>query len=489
MRFFLRLVDWRHEFLLFAVAAMDTCWVYPWIALFLAIAAGPAYLVSPVAIGFWYLLAVYVARALNNLTLNLRQQQALNAALAVLAVLATLKFQLYGSYSWLSLRWLGQLARDVMAYRLAIPPHLLIFVLGLLIWGRGLQLARDSLGLATAGFHLRLGIVSFMLYMISAAFGAPPTHTALLLFFFYFGLLALALGRITEVGLTRGGARAPFGRGWLIILIVSAALVLLLALFATSLFSLDHIRAFFDLLRPITEPLGQLLARIFIAILNVIFWFIIRLINWVRSLMGEAEPIELQLPQLGELDELPEEAASGTLLQWLKIGRDAFLIGLVLLAVLLVFLAFRRQLRLRATQRDETRESVFSRDDFLDDLAALLRGGWARLRDGAGHLARRLSDRYSLISIRRIYASLNALAAERGYPRGQSQTPYEYRAVLQRAWPEQSAEISFLTEAYVRAHYGSVQDATDTLQRAREAWEVIRRTLPAVEALSGEARQ
>ncbi len=114
----------------------------------------------------------------------------------------------------------------------------------------------------------------------------------------------------------------------------------------------------------------------------------------------------------------------------------------------------------------------------------MLRDGWARLRDGADSLARRLSDRYSLISIRRIYASLNALAAERGYPREKAQTPYENRAVLQRAWPEQSAEISFLTEAYVRAHYGSVQDAADTLRRAREAWEVIRRTPPAEDIAS-----
>lgn len=488
MRLLFRLVDWRHEFLLFAVAAMDTCWVYPWIAFFLSVAAGPRYVIPLVAVGFWYLSAIYVSRALNNLTLDLRRQQALNATLAVLAVLAALKFQLYGSYPWLSLRWLRQMARDMLAYRLALPPHLLIFLLGLLMWAWGLQTARNNLRLATVGFHFRLGIVSFMLYILAAALGAPSTPPWLMLLFFYFGLVALALGRITEVGLMRGGARTPFGRSWLIILIVSAALVLLLALFATSLFSLDHIRAFFDALRPITEPLGRLLARILIAVLNIIFWFIIRLINWVRSLMGEAEPIELELPQLDELDELPEEAGSSTLLHWIKIGRDAFLIGLVLSVVLLVFLAFRRQLRRRVAQRDEMRESVFSRDEFVDDLVALLRGGWARLRDGADNLARRLSDRYSLISIRRIYASLNALAAERGYPRGQSQTPYEYRAVLQRAWPEQSAEISFLTEAYVRAHYGSVQDAADTLRRAREAWEVIRRTLPAGEAVS-EVRQ
>jgi hypothetical protein len=80
----------------------------------------------------------------------------------------------------------------------------------------------------------------------------------------------------------------------------------------------------------------------------------------------------------------------------------------------------------------------------------------------------------SAISIQRIYANLVRLATRAGYPRIKAQTPYEYLAVLNEAWPESAADVALITDAYVSAHYGQVPDSREELQRIRESWERVR---------------
>ena len=126
----------------------------------------------------------------------------------------------------------------------------------------------------------------------------------------------------------------------------------------------------------------------------------------------------------------------------------------------------------RLRERDVMRESVWDTDDLLDDLAGMLRGGWQRLRDGAAAgWDRVFGERYSMASIRRIYASLVQLAEDRGIRMGEEQTPYEFADVLRQAWPQHVAEIQVLTESYVRAHYGERGDTESGLRQAVEAWE------------------
>jgi len=262
-------------------------------------------------------------------------------------------------------------------------------------------------------------------------------------------------------------------------LLVSAAIIVGLGLLTSSIFSLEHVQSFFRSLRPIIEPVGRVLTNIIIVLLYLVFLLIAFVAQWLRRLLGQPQPVEIELPQLGELRDLQEGFDLERWLGWIKLGRDVLVVALVVLAILAVFFAVRRQLRRRAEGRDVLRESIWSPEDFMDDLAAFLRGGWRRLRDGAAAgLARLLGDRYSLISIRMIYASLNALAAERGFPRVEAQTPYEYIRALHKAWPLHPDEIRLLTEAYVQAHYGQRQDTDEALRQTREAWERLRAAQP-----------
>jgi hypothetical protein len=103
---------------------------------------------------------------------------------------------------------------------------------------------------------------------------------------------------------------------------------------------------------------------------------------------------------------------------------------------------------------------------------------------GLRGLRRRLVAR----SIRRIYAALTALGAERGYPRPAARTPYEHLRALQQAFPGCEEPVQRITDAYVAVHYGELPESREALQAVRADWEHVRdvanhSTLPASGAL------
>ena len=474
-----RFLDWRREGLHLLAAAMETCWLYLWVGFVLAFFSGPEYALPPGLVFIWLFLAATLLRLLDNLDLPLRRQQAILLAFGLLAILAGIRWELYRGGGLLSVAWVGRLFRDMAAYELAIPPQLALFLAGLFIWWRGLRLGQDTLVSMAVGRRFRAGIVMLMFYLIVSALSTGEVPALLLPAYFFFGLVAIALARIIELGEIRGGVRAPFTGSWLGILAGSALSAVALGLLAASLLSVERLQTWLDRLRPLLEPLRNVL----FALIGLFFYIAAVAGGWLaqllRRLLGEPEAEEGTLPDLSGLEDLAEQLEALETGSWVKLGRDAMLVFLLVAAILLVFLAVQRRRQRRARQRDVLRESVWSSDDLLDDLAGLLRGGWQRLRDGAAQgLAILRGERYPLDSVRRIYASLNRLAEERGHPRREAETPYEYQGDLDAAWPEHAEEIQQLTEAYVRAHYGGRADTDEALAQARQAWERLHAAKP-----------
>nr|HID12489.1 DUF4129 domain-containing protein [Anaerolineae bacterium] len=83
------------------------------------------------------------------------------------------------------------------------------------------------------------------------------------------------------------------------------------------------------------------------------------------------------------------------------------------------------------------------------------------------------------MTIRRIYAHLGALAAERGYPRAPYETPYEYLPTLKQAFPGNREEVARITEAYVAVHYGELSERPEDLATIQAAWERLCETAAA----------
>jgi hypothetical protein len=157
-------------------------------------------------------------------------------------------------------------------------------------------------------------------------------------------------------------------------------------------------------------------------------------------------------------------------------------VGIILGVLLLLILAVISLRRLRAQaagEPGEERESVWQEINLRRSLRDLLRDGRRRLgeiADGVGQSS--LGRMFAALTIRRIYAHLSGLAAERGHPRAINQTPYEYQPTLELAFPGCHQEVRRITEAYVAVHYGEVPERPQELRAIRAAWDRVRETAP-----------
>lgn len=468
------LLDWRREFLALAVAVMETCWLSLWIDLALGFMAGPAYGISFLYVLLWVYLSMLVVRLLDNFELDLIKRQLIVMGIGLVAILGVLKASLYGGFPLLSLRWLGVAWRDVMSIWLLVPPQVVILLLGLLAWWRGIRLGQMSLGSAEVGVRFRFGVLAFMFYLIMTALMQEPVPEWGLVGFFFASLIAIAVARVIELEAQRGGVRSPFGANWFSILVGSAAVVVLIGIFVAGVLSLDNVKALLDSLQPIFAPLRQLVAIVIALFFSIVFVVGGYLARWLRRLLGGPVEAPEVIEDGGILDQFGSELDPLQAWQALKVGRDTVLVAVVLLAILLVLVAVRRGRKRRLAQRDVTRESVWSTEAFGQDLADWLRGGLQRVRDGVANGLSWLQGRYALTSIREVYASVLKLAARQGVERATGETPTEFAPDLQAIWPEQEAEIAWLTEAYEDAHYGHRADSPDALSRANVLWQHLR---------------
>jgi hypothetical protein len=152
--------------------------------------------------------------------------------------------------------------------------------------------------------------------------------------------------------------------------------------------------------------------------------------------------------------------------------------GLILVARLI-----RRLAEEREKDQDVERESVWSTQDFADDLRNSLRQGLDNLRAFVSQFGNRKMR--SAASIRKIYASMVDLATEAGYARRPAVTPYEHRDTLYEAFPGGREAVDAITEAYVRVHYGQVPDSRAEMRQIVRHWEQVQAHVVVKEAAPG----
>ncbi len=468
-------VNWRRELLYLGLAAMECCWLYPWQTLFLGY-RGQALRIPMVGLLAILMLALYLTRLFNQSSVSLAMQRAVTLAFALSSTVLLLKLRAYANYAVTDLSWLARFVRELANILQRVPVSLVIFLIGLYLWWRGIEIAQKSLSLESVGFSFRLGIIAFLwLYLARVLFF---TAEALPYAFLYFlvGLITVGLARVEDVSQSRAGIRSPFNGAWLAILGGSALVVSALSLIAVNLFSFRNIAAVLNASRPlaqwiawVTRPLQALVAWL----LQLMLRFFIGAFS---RFLGSNEAPESST--WGELDELLREwqqrpAQSPpliwTIIQWTAIG-----LGLLLLLALLAFSIGRVRLALQESRSAE-HESVWDADSAARDIRDTVGGRWRRWREELlARLARLRGEEYSLASIRKTYASLARLAAASGYPRHDAETPYEYVSALQRAFPASEAEIQLITNAYVRVHYGERSFSPEYVQQVRDAWLEIR---------------
>ncbi len=438
-------INWRQEYLHITVLLMTALWFSPWMALslgwFVTISVSTALALGAVHM----LIPLLLVRTMRYRQTAPRRKALFTALIMVLVVSITVLLmpQLVTEYRTENRIEVESLFHFGKSSRVPAGPLLLLWIL--LLWGRGSRMAHVYVTLVRASFGMRLGILAFFWVLVFAGQTLREDSLALLPFFFFFGLLSSGLARASSLGQDRPGRDTLLGRGWIVSLVAIALLVTLvgysLALWMagmkTDLLARTFITigsGFLTLVFLISSPV-LLLIQGFFSLLKMLLPDKLSgdVIGYAKDKGGSAPHINI--PWLGDLANL--------LGNGLLIAVAAMLIVMVLF--LLWFLLIVRGEH--EDDEDEERE-ILGTGEVVGGLKQAFRDGWRRLVDvfgifrqfGLGH------DLFAALSIRRIYAHMEKLAGERGYPRAISETPYEYYRELERAFPGLRNDYQRITE-------------------------------------------
>ncbi len=478
-------VDWKRAVLDASLVAMEAAWVSPWV-LFLIRPFAPRHPAVQLGLGVFaaLLLVALLVKGMNRLNVAPRAVSVVVMALGLASGVLAVRVHLYPRGIPLA-AWLAQVGQRFAGISEAIPADLILLLVAFFLWWRGLTLGTREHTFERVGFSFRAGIALLMWNAaLSSLVGWRVPILGFAVVFFFFGLLAVGVGRVYDLELqpeSGGKASTPF---WVASTLGAIAAVLLLSVLAAQLLTVGNISAALGAL----APLWRILEAAALLIAQALFWLLQPLLDWFvrffRSLMPAEVPATTPVPEAtpGFLPQTP--APPPPYLDALKY----FVVGLFILGVLaLVAFSVRRVRAAAATGRQEEREidrtAAPSEPGLLNTLRAGLDRAAALLKTvGEFGLGKRFR---AAVSIRWIYANLLRWAAEMGHPRKESQTPYEFFQALAPAFPELAEDLRAITDAYVRSHYGEVPDAPDELQKIRSRWE---RILEWSRAREGDAR-
>ena len=343
-----------------------------------------------------------------------------------------------------------------------------LFFLLAFTWWRGLSLTNRQVDHKESGLRLRLGglILAPVVVGVGMLPGGPPALPFVLLFFLA-GLMTIALTRAEEIAMDQTGASYPMRPQWVAVVFLSSLLAVSVAGATAAALSGEGLvrvsrwlEPFWQAVRLLTAVVVLMAAYATFFLLTPLVWLLRRLAQRF-NLLPPADPGQDVAPvETGptDINELIEALQRPGLPEWINQA-----LGLVLIAgvLLLLYAVFARYFRERVI--------VFGQGE----MAAAGRTGEA----GAGlgeRIRRRLGlwrRRRAAASVRRIYRKMCDAAAVAGYPRAAAETPYEYLATLNEAWPEGAAETRLITGAYVKVRYGEVPETKEELDEIGAAWQ------------------
>jgi hypothetical protein len=449
----------------------ELSWFYPWLAVLGRLLTKSERVLGPGAVFGLFFLALIAVRLLGRWRIAERYQRLALGGLILLTALLLIHIQVYSHTSLLSSRWLGASLSQLLRFEQAMSRELFLILATLAIWWRGLTMAQESLFTDVVGFKFRLGILFVIALLVVQAVSYREDVTFWMLSLFLCGLVAVALARVKD-GTPAGDESRQFSPSWLLLLLVGAGGTLLLGLLLSRFFTTETIVS--RALGLVFRAVLAVLFYIFVAVSYALVWVINALVKWFVGTFLSGEPVTLEPLNMSPLAFDFEQQLQGPVeppvwFNWVLQG----LVVLIVVILFLLLLVLVRRWRLgAATEGDVWRESVWSSREVGQGLLNGLRGGLRRLADLFSGRERRPA--YSAATVRRIYASLLALAEKRGAVRPPPRTPLEYLATLQAAFPGWGTEVRVLTRAYVDAHYGRLPDTEAEFQALQDAWRRIR---------------
>ncbi len=466
--------SWFSPALLLALVGMEMSWFAP---LILSLhrrgweTAPGWYLAGLIAV---MLAMMVVARVLSARRIGSPAFKLLVLATVVFIALAILRLYVFRGESWSSLAWLGP------AFITADPRRidtLLVLVTVAYLWWRGVSFLQRDVTFFSISLDFRKGVLGLA---IGASLYDTLTHHPAAVFiygFFFFSLVVVALGRIEDKAATSNSPGARPGFGWMGIVAAGSLAVVALIAWLSRLWSAEAFGRLGQLLAPGAAGLGRLLENVLVLMLRLLEPLMAALVALLRFAIS---PLLARLRQqppafLETLDTYLSQPTGAQVVDpaWIEPLFGVVLpctLGVLVLLALALWLQRRRAFFARS-QEAETRSPTTGREQQgLAQLVDRVRGLTTLI--GRFGIGRRF---YAALSVRHIYANVQHLAADQGFPRHKAQTPNDYLPALAAAFPGHEADVTHITTVYNACEYGDVPTGVAELRRLHDVWEAIRR--------------
>ncbi|MEZ4589941.1 MAG: DUF4129 domain-containing protein [Chloroflexota bacterium] len=322
--------------------------------------------------------------------------------------------------------------------------------------------------------------------------------TPYILLFFLAGLTSLALIRAQEIEQNQPGTLPMLHPRWVTAVFLASLLIIFTAGTAAVLISGAAANNIIGLLAPIWQGLrltgmvGLLTLFYLLEPLGNLFeWFA----NTVEQILRNLSPglsawwttfgkivgkilLNRRLPP--PTNEMPFGPGNPQSLEdierlTVQVSRNGQII-IVLLAIAMILLVARLVSRLYQEAALTTRASGRLSQRTQDEAAE-------------GNLLQQFLGRLGLwrgwqtaVTIRRIYRNMLRAADASGYPRLETETPYEFLRTLALAWPNHRAETRLITDAYVKIRYGELPETKEEIQAIKTAWQILEKSPPSAQA-------
>jgi hypothetical protein len=494
----LRNIDWLAVVIYpLAVVLMEAFWVYPWLVW---LGVWPVFVESRPAVS---LASVIIVLALSLIVTRatIRQEwpewtiRAVVIGCGLITIFFVLRIEYSAGYSFFSGGWfsyVGQILRST--FKSAHPAVIALPVL-LYLWWRGIILGRTTSYFKSIYNSFLLGMVALILLIIfwqlssgSGDFGGPGSNVGLyVIAFFFFGLVALAIGHlyVMRSQMHREDAAMTSVWRWLPIMTVVIIGMVVIGLGAASIFSTEFFAAVKEISGVIFGGLGKVFYYILIPF-NYIFAGIIYLLRLLINLIRPEQPPELQesggtgVPSMQEVVTRDIPPVVTTVLQWLVI---------VAIVAIVIYILARAISRVRARRErdeiEEIHESLWSMSGLRDDLRLLLNmlGRKFQRKPGPARAYHFDEDAPGRMDIREIYRHLLWEGARSGVPHRKHETTVEYEGRLGQYVPDGKGPLARITGLYDDVRYGEIRPGEEQVDSANDLWKTLR---SAVRRLRGD---
>ena len=437
----------------------------------------------PAHITIWLLLIMMLpfnlARLMSLLQIATHHQRTVMAVSLLLTVLISIRSLIYSPQSIFDVSWLTDFFANIAQEGNQLwLRDVAVFFIVIIMWWRGLRLVNRQFDIQQVGFRLRLGILIAPIAIWFSHVGLGWNITPFILLFFLAGLTAVSLIRVEQLEKERSGQSASLSPRWIGLIFAASLMTTAAAGLLAALISGQSLLTAAGWLAPliatfyfggavVVSTLVYLLQPFILLLSGLIDW----LAFWLQKIFSNAG-LDLALQPTVDFSDLAATAEATdvvTVIAPPNINARLMAILLMVAAVLLVSLVLGRLFREASFAARNSEMIARSGQPSADDL----------------NFGQRLLQRLGLLrgwrtaaSIRRIYQQMLEASEAIGYPRSESETPFEFLSTLAEIWPDNIADSQLITQAFVKIRYGELPETEDELAAIKAAWTRLRDAVP-----------